>query len=100
MGRTKHILLIITLLVAIALVATWAFAGGRWGTRDHGYHGRGYGYHSNLSPEQGGEPRARQEEFRKDPRDYGYDNGPGYGKGHMRRSGFGAVRGYGGGYCR
>ena len=99
MRKTKHILLVITLLIAIALVGNWAFAGGRWGTRGHGYHGRGHGYHSNLSPEQRENLQAQQEKFFEDPRGYGYDHGPGYGKGRMRRSWFGTMRGYGGRSC-
>jgi len=99
MKKTKHILLVITLLVAITLVGNWAFAGGRWGTRGHGYHGRGYGYHWNLSPEQRENPRAQQERFFEDPRDYSDHHGPDYGKGHMWRSWFGTMRGYGGRPC-
>ena len=100
MGKPKYLFSAITLILFVALLVPWAFAGGHWGMRGYGYHDRGYGDHSNLSPEQGERLRARHEEFHKDPRGYDFDYIPGYGKGHMWRSGFGAMRGYGGGFCQ
>lgn len=66
MGKTKHQLSAIAITGAIVLIGTWAFAGGRWGSKGYGHPRHGYGYHPNPSKGQRGKLQIEQEKFSKE----------------------------------
>jgi hypothetical protein len=63
MRNTKRTIFGITVVVALALMGSWAFAHGRWGGMGHRGPGSGYGYDSNLAPEQQEKLQAEDQKF-------------------------------------
>ena len=51
MNKSNRALLVITVVMAVVLIGSWALAGGQWGKRGHPYAGSGPGCDLNLSPE-------------------------------------------------
>jgi Spy/CpxP family protein refolding chaperone len=63
MRNTKRTIFAVTVVVALALMGSWAFAHGRWGGRGHMGPGSDYGDELNLSPEQQEKVRAENQKF-------------------------------------
>lgn len=66
MRKTKHTISAIAVMMALVLMGGWAFAQGPKGKRGDWYPGCGYGYSSNLSPEQREKLQAQKQKFYQD----------------------------------
>lgn len=66
MRNAKRTILVVTVVMTLALMGGWAFAHGMWGGRGRMYPGSGYGYGSNLAPEQQEKLQAQEQRFYQD----------------------------------
>ena len=66
MNKSKRTLLVITVVMAVVLIGSWAFARGQWGKRGHSYAGSGPGCDLNLSPETEEKLRSERDRFHQE----------------------------------